>query len=388
MTVTPAPSSTRPIRLTNSPRESSSAVERGALLRRQGDEQPAGGLRVVAENQELLGNAVGRDVRCGELAVAAVAAGLLAGARDLERAVERRPFRRLEHEPHSAAVGHLVRVAEQPEAGHVGDRVRPEGAQHVGPVLVQGRHPLDRGRLLVVAAGVEHERRAERLRQEQRVAGPRARLRPDTVRVHGADDGEPVLRLLVPDRVATGQNRPRRAHLLVGGGQDRRDRLLRQLFRELGDREREQRPAAHREHVVERVRRRDRPEDMRVVDERREEVEREDERGLVVEPVDGGVVSRGKADQQVLGLGGDEPGEELLQPRSRVLGRAAAARDELGQLDCHVGRVGQTTARTAAASSETETDASNRALISPSRPTTNTHGSLGRCHSFTQRFCP
>ena len=66
------------------------------------------------------------------------------------------------------------------------------------------------------------------------------------------------------------------------------------------------------------------PKSARVVDERREEVEREDERGLVVEPVDGGVVGRREPDQQILRLGGHEPGEELLQaarpgtwPRSR-----------------------------------------------------------------------
>ena len=165
--------------------------------------------------------------------------------------------------------------------------------------------------------------------------GLRARLRPDAVRVHGADDGEPVLRLVVPERVPAGEDRARLAHLRVGRGEDRGDRLLRQILGKLGDREREQRPAAHREDVVQGVRRGDRPEVRRVVDERREEVEREDERGLVVEPVDRGVVGRREPDQQVLGLGGHEPGEELLQARGRVLGRAAAGGDELGELDGH-----------------------------------------------------
>ena len=66
-------------------------------------------------------------------------------------------------------------------------------------------------------------------------------------------------------------------------------------------------------------------EEGRVVDERREEVEREDERALVVEPVDGGVVGRIEADEEVLRLRRDEALQQLLEPRRRVLRRAAAA---------------------------------------------------------------
>ena len=90
--------------------------------------------------------------------------------------------------------------------------------------------------------------------------------------------------------------------------------------------------AAHREDVVERVRRRDRAEVARVVDDRREEVDREHERALVVEPVDGGVVGRVEPDEQVLRLGGHEAAQQLLEPRRRILRGAAACGHELGQL--------------------------------------------------------
>src|SRR5260221_523188 len=108
---------------------------------------------------------------------------------------------------------------------------------------------------------------------------PRAgtRLRPDPVGVNGADDREPVLRLLVADRVPARQDRPGRTHLLAGRAEDRGDGLLRQLLGKLRYREREQRPSTHRKNVVERVRRGDRSEVARVVDGRREEVESEDE---------------------------------------------------------------------------------------------------------------
>ena len=69
------------------------------------------------------------------------------------------------------------------------------------------------------------------------------------------------------------------------------------------------------------------PKSRRIVDDRREEVDREDERALVVEPVDGRVVRRVEADEQVLRLGRDEAAQQLLEPRGRVLRRAPAGRE-------------------------------------------------------------
>ena len=65
-----------------------------------------------------------------------------------------------------------------------------------------------------------------------------------------------------------------------------------QVFGERRDRQREQDAATHREDVTQRVRGRDLAECPRVVDERREEVERADDRELVGEPVGGGVIGR------------------------------------------------------------------------------------------------
>ena len=90
--------------------------------------------------------------------------------------------------------------------------------------------------------------------------------------MHGADDGETVLRLRVADRVPAREDRAGSAHLLGRGGEDRAEHLGRKLLGERGDRQREERRAAHREHVVERVRGGDATERRRVVDERREEV--------------------------------------------------------------------------------------------------------------------
>ena len=149
----------------------------------------------------------------------------------------------------------------------------------------------------------------------------------------GADDREPVLRLGVANRVAAGEDRARRTNALVGAGEHLAEHLDRKLLREGGDREREQRRAAHGEDVVQRVRRGDRAERPRIVDERREEVDREDERALVVEPVDRRVVGGIEPDEQVLGVGRHEPGEQRLEARGRVLRRAAAGARERRELD-------------------------------------------------------
>ena len=229
-------------------------------------------------------------------------------------------------------------MSEQPEAGDVRDRVRVERPQRVCGVAVQRAHEPDGGVAIGLArqtarVAVEHEARAERLGQEQDVARTRARLRPHGGGVHRAHDGEPVLRLPVPDRVAAGEQRPRRPHALVGRRQDGGGHVVGQVLRERGHGECEQRRAAHGEDVVECVRSGDRAELRGVVHERREEVDREDERALVIEAVDRGVVGWREPDEQVVRLGGDEAGQQALQARGRVFGSAPARRCQLGETE-------------------------------------------------------
>jgi hypothetical protein len=146
--------------------------------------------------------------------------------------------------------------------------------------------------------------------------------------VHRADHREPVLRLVVSDRVATRKDRTGRAHPLVRTGENFPEHLYRQLLGKSGNREREQRHAAHREDVVQGIRRRNGSERARIVDQRREEVDREDDRALVVETVDRRVVRRVETDEQILRVGGNEAREQTLEADGRVLGRAAAGTRE------------------------------------------------------------
>ena len=314
----------------NSRRDVNSASSRCAAFSGDRDEQTARGLRVVAEGFERLRQALGRNVRSCEVAVPRIPARAHTFARQVERAVDRREALGLQPHADAAAVRDLVRVTEEPEPGHVGHSVGLESAQHVRSVLVERAHPVDRAlelhlaREALLVAGHD-QAGSERLRQEERVAGLRAALRPDAVRANGADDCKPVLRLGVANRVSPGEQAAGRAHLLISGGEDLREHLHRQLFRKRRDREREQRDASHCENVVECVGRCDRAVVAGVVDDRREEVEREDERALVVQAVDGRIVRRREPDEEVLRLDGHEAREQLLEARSRVLGGAASA---------------------------------------------------------------
>ena len=120
-------------------------------------------------------------------------------------------------------------------------------------------------------------------------------LRSSLSGMRRADHREAVFRLRVADRVAAGERATRLADLGRGAGEDLGQDVARQVLGECRDRQREQHPAAHREDVGQRIRRGDLPERPRVVDERREEVERADDRQVVADAVDGRVVGRVQA---------------------------------------------------------------------------------------------
>ena len=178
-----------------------------------------------------------------------------------------------------------------------------------------------------LALRLEHEARPERLGQKQRIA----RLAHHFGQIpwgHGADDGEAVPRLVVPDRVAPATiapaartPRPLREDLAEHLGE---------ALRERRDREREQRkpPIARTSLSASSRRSRRSP---RVVDDGREEVDGEDDRPLVVEAIDGCVVCRVEPDEELCGVHRDEPCEQLLEPGRRVLRSAPAGLRERGQ---------------------------------------------------------
>ena len=254
------------------------------------------------------GGDIGADVerRRREPAVVGRAAGLDAGRGELERAVERRQRRRIEDEPSAGGACHLEAVAEEPEPGDVGrapDAVRDE---HLGRGPVERPHLLDRGLEVGVrrpaAAPPAHEQAGpEPLRQQQHVARPRAALPQQPVGWAAPMTASPYFgsgsRIVWPPASVPPASRT----FAAAAVEDRGQHVPRQVLGERRDRQREQHPAAHREHVATaRWPRRSRRKRPRVVDERREEVERADDREVVAHPVDGGVVGRLEAGDQLV----------------------------------------------------------------------------------------
>ena len=73
------------------------------------------------------------------------------------------------------------------------------------------------------------------------------------------------------------------------------------------------------------------PKSPRIVHDGREEVDGEDDRPLVVEAIDGCVVCRVEADEEICRVHRNEPCEQLLEPGRRVLRSAPAGLRERGQ---------------------------------------------------------
>ena len=232
------------------------------------------------------------------------AAGEHPGLGILQRA--RQPRQRVEAdaEAHAACRRHLRCVADQPEAGDVRRGAGVHCLRRLGGDPIQAHHAGDRGievgRLDRAAfQGGGDRARAERLGQDQRIAGPRAALGEDALGMHDAGDRQPELRLLVLDRVPAGDRRAHRPHDLGSAAQDVGQQAGGQVGRESRQVEGEQHFAAHGVDVAQRVRRRDRAVLIRRVHDGREEVDRLDQRQLIAEPIHGRVVGRAQPHQQV-----------------------------------------------------------------------------------------
>jgi L-seryl-tRNA(Ser) seleniumtransferase len=208
---------------------------------------------------------------------------------------------------------------------------RPHGSDRCLEVFVRGP---------TAPPSADEQARPERLRQHQDVAWLGAALPEEPVGCGDADDRESVLRLRVADGVATGKDAPGRTNPIRGAIEDRPERRRGHVLRDCRDRQREQHSAAHREHIGQGVRSRDLAERPRVVDDRREEVERADD----------GDTRRDEMDRRIIGwieprdqtgraiaielehiLTGTETGQRLAQDVGAELGSAAAAARQLGQ---------------------------------------------------------
>ena len=175
------------------------------------------------------------------------------------------------------------------------------------------------------------------------VARPCAGVAPDAVGVHEPGHGEPVERLGGRDRVPAEDGRSGRERHVGPAAQDLAHVAVGQIAREAADREREERLTAHREDVRDRIRGRDAPVVVGVVDDRREDVDRLHDRLIVVQLHDRGVVQRVVADQEAVVAHGrarhalEQLGEALRGHLARAPAPGGTLRQPR-QLDLHLAR--------------------------------------------------
>src|SRR5581483_2357967 len=276
------------------------------------DGEAAGGLRVQQQAQAGRRGAVPDDQ-----VLAQIGSVLAVAARDV--ALRRQPFRfrqgrdggAVNFQADAAGPRQMIKMAQQPEPGHVRRRVDgllradADSAHRLRRARVQRRHAatggLQRGRVAVIELGRRRDNAgAQWLSKHDYIAGPRARVRGNVVWIDQAGDGQAKLRLGVLHAVPADQHRPRLRYLFRAAAQ-----YLRQLVRialldgEAEDVHDRDRPAAHRVDIRERVGRRDLPVEIRVIHDGRKEVHRLNEGEVVREAIDARVIAGRQPDEQV-----------------------------------------------------------------------------------------
>ena len=218
-----------------------------------------------------------------------------------------------------------------------------------GGVSVEGHHLVDGGIPVFLGdcallVGSDEDAGADLLGQDDGVAGLRASGGADQVSGDFSGDGEAVLGFFVDDGVSAGDDGACFADLVGSAAEDVGDDVGGEILGEGGDVEGEEDASAHGVDVGHGVGGGDRAELVGVVDERGEEVEGLDERAIVIDRVDGGVVGARESDEQLGVLGGRELGTEMAQHVSQALGAelgaSTAAAGEVGEADGPVVAIG------------------------------------------------
>ena len=188
--------------------------------------------------------------------------------------------------------------------------------------------------ILALLGGRRDDPQSQRLGQDQDVAGPGARVGDDRPGIHSPHHGQAEDRLLGLDRMPADDGDARLVRLVDRASEDLGEDLGRQgPAREADQAERRQGNSGHGVDVAQGVGRRDGAEVVRPVDDRREEIGRQDQRQVVADPVNRRVVGRRMADDHVGVDDRRQPGQEREQVVRRLLGRAAGSLGELSEAD-------------------------------------------------------
>ena len=164
------------------------------------------------------------------------------------------------------------------------------------------------------------------------VAGLGAGVGQHPVWRHLAGDGVPEFDFWVRDGVAAEERDPGFDECVGAALEDRPDDIGRgTVLGKRRDGERRARRAAHRIHVAERIGRGDPAEEVRVVDDRREEVDGLDQRRSVTPPIHAGIVGRPVVDKDAIVGGRRQVAEDGIELGRRQFAGAAGAVGVVGQ---------------------------------------------------------
>ncbi len=223
-------------------------------------------------------------------------------------------------------------MARQAEAGHVGGAVDADFQHGVAADIVELDHSGHRGLKDLLRTGIGpmsrgDEAGTERLGEDEFVAGSGARIGQDSARVDQAGDGVAELDLGIADRVAPQDDGTGRPAAFAAAVHDPAEPLQVQLVVGIaGQVQRGLGHTAHRIDVAEGIGGGNLAIDERIVHHRREEVDRLNERNLVGQLVDAGVVVRFGADQQVGVIDLGDVAQNLSDLPGGQFARSAGAR--------------------------------------------------------------
>ena len=221
----------------------------------------------------------------------------------------------------------VSQVTEQTKAGHVSGSTHADTQHRFSGGTIQRNHARGcmRNRIGGSDAGFDRGRDytgADRFGENQHIAGPRAGITNDSLRVHLSQNTQTILRFAIVNRVTANDGNTCLQGDVTASAQDVLECTGgQQIARECDQVESKQRPRTHRVDIRQRVRGRDAAKVERVVYDGREEVDGRHQRPIASDAVHSRIVRSGGVDQNVGVLVWDQVTQDLRQ-----LGRAEFTR--------------------------------------------------------------
>jgi len=218
----------------------------------------------------------------------------------------------------ATALGHFAKVADESEAGDVGAAVDVEREHRFAGGAVESQHGFDHGVDMVVCGdaffeGGSNDACANRFREKEDIPGLGAGVGFDLLRMDCPGNGVSELDFGIVHAVSADENAAGLVDLFRAASEDFREIVEVTSAGITEDGERGEGFAAHGVDVAKGIRRGDRAEGVRVVDNGGKEVDGLHEGALLRELVDAGVVRRVEAHEEIRIRKARNAAEHLVQ---------------------------------------------------------------------------